>query len=143
MNDAIFSQIDFGPLKEFLEEDNITDISYSNGGQVWLKTLDKGVYRVDRPEINNALMENETLTKEQIESLVETGKINPDIEDIVSEMCFETFYCEGVVLAEETYKDLEMVSTTEGTLRVFIKDAKSPEQISDIVSGMYAGRCRG
>ena len=63
-------------------------------------------------------------------------KINPDIEDIVSEMCFETFYCEGVVLAEETYKDLEMVSTTEGTLRVFIKDAKSPEQISDIVSGM-------
>ena len=41
MNDAIFSQLDFGPLKEFLEEDNITDISYSNGGQVWLKTLDK------------------------------------------------------------------------------------------------------
>ncbi len=63
-------------------------------------------------------------------------KINPDIEDIVSEMCFETFYCEGVVLAEETYKDLEMISTTEGTLRVFIKDEKSPEQISDIVSGM-------
>lgn len=57
MNDAIFSQIDFGPLKEFLEEDNVTDISYSNGGQVWLKTLDKGVYRVERPEINNALME--------------------------------------------------------------------------------------
>ena len=57
MNDAIFSQIDFGPLKEFLEEDNITDVSYSNGGQVWLKTLDKGVYRVDRPEINSALME--------------------------------------------------------------------------------------
>lgn len=56
MNDAIFSQIDFGPLKEFLEEDNITDISYSNGGQVWLKTLDKGIYRVERPEINNALM---------------------------------------------------------------------------------------
>ena len=44
MNDAVFSQIDFGPLKEFLEEDNITDVSYSNGGQVWLKTLDKGVY---------------------------------------------------------------------------------------------------
>lgn len=57
MNDAIFSQIDFGPLKEFLEEDNVTDVSYSNGGQVWLKTLDKGVYRVERPEINNALME--------------------------------------------------------------------------------------
>ena len=57
MNDAVFSQIDFGPLKEFLDDDNVTDVSYSNGGQVWLKTLDKGVYRVDRPDINNALME--------------------------------------------------------------------------------------
>ena len=45
MNDAVFSQIDFGPLKEFLEEDNITDVSYSNGGQVWLKTLDKEIGR--------------------------------------------------------------------------------------------------
>lgn len=46
-------------------------------------------------------------------------KINPAMEDIVSEICFEEFPCEGVVLAEETYKDLEMVATTEGTLRVF------------------------
>ena len=57
MNDAIFSQIDFGPLKEFLEEDDITDISYSNGGQIWLKTLSKGVFKVERGEINNPLME--------------------------------------------------------------------------------------
>ena len=57
MNETIFSQIDFGPLKEFLDDDNVTDISYDNCGQVHLKTLDKGVYRVDRPEINNALME--------------------------------------------------------------------------------------
>ncbi|MEG1505866.1 MAG: ATPase, T2SS/T4P/T4SS family [Bacilli bacterium] len=57
MNDAIFSQIDFGPLKEFLEEDNITDVSYSNGGRIWLKTLDKGVYSVDKPEVNNTFME--------------------------------------------------------------------------------------
>ncbi len=57
MNDAIFSQLDFGPLNDFLREDNITDISYSNNGQVWLKTLDKGVYQVDRPDINNALLE--------------------------------------------------------------------------------------
>ena len=49
-------------------------------------------------------------------------KINPDIEDIVSEICFEMLPCEGVVLAEETYKDLEMVSTTEGTLKVFLYD---------------------
>ena len=57
MNEAIFSQIDFGPLKEYLEEDDITDISYSNGGQIWLKTLSKGVYKVENPAINNALVE--------------------------------------------------------------------------------------
>ena len=57
MNDTIFSQIDFGPIKEFLDDDNITDISYSNNGQIHLKTLDKGVYRIERPEINNALLE--------------------------------------------------------------------------------------
>ena len=57
MNDAIFSQLDFGPLKEFLETDDITDISYSNGGQVWIKSLTKGIYQVDRPDINNAMME--------------------------------------------------------------------------------------
>ncbi len=47
-------------------------------------------------------------------------KINPDIEDIVSDICFEMLPCEGVVLAEEEYKDLEMISSTEGTLRVFL-----------------------
>ena len=57
MNDSLFSQLDFGPLKEFLSDDNITDISYDNGGQIHLKTLDKGIYRVERPDINNALME--------------------------------------------------------------------------------------
>ncbi len=49
-------------------------------------------------------------------------KINPEMEDIIAEIFFENFDCEGIVLAEETYKDLEMVSTTEGTLRVFLKN---------------------
>ena len=52
-----FSQVDFGPLKQFLDADDVTDISYSNGGQVWLKTLSKGVYRVENTGIDNALME--------------------------------------------------------------------------------------
>ncbi len=56
-NQAIFSQVDFGPLEEFLRLDDITDISYSNGGQIWVKTLSKGVIKVERPSINNALME--------------------------------------------------------------------------------------
>ena len=53
----VFSQMDFGPLTEFLEDDDVTDISYSNGGRVWLKTLSKGIYQVERPDINNAFME--------------------------------------------------------------------------------------
>ena len=57
MRDAIFSQIDFGPLKEFLEDGNVTDVSYTNGGQIWIKTLDKGVYKVERPEINDPLID--------------------------------------------------------------------------------------
>ncbi len=48
--------------------------------------------------------------------------INPEIEDIVSDICFSYFDCEGIVLAEETYKDLVMTSTTQGTLRVFLTD---------------------
>ena len=57
MKEAIFSQLDFGPINEFLTDDQITDVSYSNGGQIWLKSLDKGIYKIERPEINNALME--------------------------------------------------------------------------------------
>ena len=48
--------------------------------------------------------------------------INPNMEDIVSDICFTNFSCEGVVLAEETYKDLVMTATTEGTLRVFLTE---------------------
>lgn len=56
-------------------------------------------------------------------------KINPDMEDIISEICFEVFPCEGVVLAEEAYKDLKMVSTTEGTLRIFLTEKVDVEAI--------------
>lgn len=49
-------------------------------------------------------------------------QINPVMEDLLSEIFFDNFDCEGIVLAEETYKDLEMVATTEGTLRVFLRN---------------------
>ncbi|MBQ8193250.1 MAG: CpaF family protein [Bacilli bacterium] len=55
--DAQFTQVDFGPLKQFLDNDDVTDISYTNSGQVWLKTLSQGVYRVENTGIDNALME--------------------------------------------------------------------------------------
>lgn len=55
--DAQFQQVDFGPLRQFLDNDDVTDISYSNGGQVWIKTLSKGVYRVENTGIDNTLVE--------------------------------------------------------------------------------------
>jgi len=57
MNEVLFSQIDFGPLREYLENDDITDISYSNNGQLWLKTLSRGIFRIENPNVNNAMME--------------------------------------------------------------------------------------
>lgn len=58
-------------------------------------------------------------------------KINPDLEDIVAEFCFESLPCEGVVLAEEAYKDLEMISTTEGTLKVFLTE--EPQNLEQLL----------
>ena len=43
MEDVVFSQIDFGLLMPLLEDDDVTDISYSNNGQLWVKTLSQGV----------------------------------------------------------------------------------------------------
>lgn len=58
-------------------------------------------------------------------------KINPDLEDVVAEFCFENLPCEGVVLAEEAYKDLEMISTTEGTLKVFLTE--EPQNLEQLL----------
>ena len=55
--DTQFQQVDFGPLQQFLDNDDVTDISYSNGGQVWIKTLSKGVFRVENTGIDNTLVE--------------------------------------------------------------------------------------
>lgn len=57
MHEGVFSQVDFGELKQYLIDDDVTDISYSNGGQLWLKTLSKGIYRVPEHDITNAFIE--------------------------------------------------------------------------------------
>lgn len=54
---ANFSYIDFGPMKKYLDDDDITDISYSNGGQLWLKSLSKGVYRSETQDVDDPLIE--------------------------------------------------------------------------------------
>ena len=57
MDAIVFSQIDFGLLMPLLENDDITDISYSNGGQLWVKSLSKGVYPEHIEGLNNEVME--------------------------------------------------------------------------------------
>ena len=53
----MFSQIDFGELQQYIDSDDITDISYDNGGQIHLKTLSRGIFRIENDKINNAFME--------------------------------------------------------------------------------------
>ncbi len=55
--DTAFSQIDFGPLIPYLQNDDVTDVSYSNNGQVHIKTLSRGIYRDENPNVNNTFME--------------------------------------------------------------------------------------
>ena len=57
MEENVFSQIDFGILKKYLDDDDVTDISYSNNGQLHLKTLSRGIFRIEEPEVTNAFME--------------------------------------------------------------------------------------
>ena len=47
MNESIFDKLDFGPFRPLLEDDDITDISYDNGGQIWVRSLTQGSMRVE------------------------------------------------------------------------------------------------
>ena len=57
MQENIFEQLDFGPFKVFLDDDDITDISYSNNAQIWVRSLTKGNYRTELAGVNNAVVE--------------------------------------------------------------------------------------
>ncbi len=47
-------------------------------------------------------------------------KINPICADIVCDIIQSNFECEGIVTAEEKYKNLELISTTQDTLKAYI-----------------------
>ena len=47
MNENIFDKLDFGPFRSLLDDDDITDISYDNGGQIWIRSLNQGSMRVE------------------------------------------------------------------------------------------------
>lgn len=55
--DNMFNNVDFGPLSKYLNDDDVTDVSYSNGGQLNIKTLSRGIYRAEVQDVNNAIVE--------------------------------------------------------------------------------------
>lgn len=57
MKDNLFEQLDFGAFREYIENDDITDISYTNNGQIWIRSLTQGSLRVENPAINNSVVE--------------------------------------------------------------------------------------
>ena len=57
MRENLFEQLEFGAFRQFIENDDITDISYTNNGQIWVRSLTKGAYRVENHSITNADVE--------------------------------------------------------------------------------------
>ena len=57
MNDSIFDKLDFGLFKPLIDNDDITDISYCNHGQIWIRSLTDGSKRVEIEGLNDAFVE--------------------------------------------------------------------------------------
>ena len=47
MNENIFDKLDFVPLSPLLDNDDITDVSFDNNGQIWVRSLTQGSLRVE------------------------------------------------------------------------------------------------
>ena len=57
MNENIFDKLDFGPFRSLLDDDDITDISYDNNGQIWVRSLTQGSKRVEIEEATPEFVE--------------------------------------------------------------------------------------
>ena len=57
MNENIFDKLDFGPLRALLDNDDITDISFDNGGQIWIRSLEQGSMRVEVEGVTQEFIE--------------------------------------------------------------------------------------
>lgn len=63
--------------------------------------------------------------------------INPEAIELATEVFFARFECEGVVQAEEKYKDLELIETTNNIAKgyvLFEENEFSPSEIQNIFS---------
>lgn len=57
MDESIFDKLDFGPLQPILDDDDITDISFCNRGQIWIRSLTQGSIRKQIPGVTAEFME--------------------------------------------------------------------------------------
>lgn len=57
MNESIFDKLDFGPLQPLLDDDDITDISFCNKGQIWIRSLTQGSKRIEVAGVTQEFME--------------------------------------------------------------------------------------
>ena len=57
MNENIFDKLDFGPFRSLLDNDDITDISYDNNGQIWIRSLTQGSMRVEVEGVTTEFIE--------------------------------------------------------------------------------------
>ena len=57
MNDSIFDKLDFGFFEPLIKDDDITDISYCNHGQIWVRSLIEGSKRVEIEGLNDSFVE--------------------------------------------------------------------------------------
>ena len=57
MNDSIFDKLDFGLFEPLIKDDDITDISYCNHGQIWVRSLSQGSKRVEIEGISDSFVE--------------------------------------------------------------------------------------
>ena len=57
MNESVFDKLDFGPLQPLLDEDDITDISFCNKGQIWIRSLTQGSKRIEVEGLTQEFME--------------------------------------------------------------------------------------
>ena len=57
MNENIFDKLDFGPLQPLLDDDDITDISFCNKGQIWVRSLTQGSQKREVAGVTPEFME--------------------------------------------------------------------------------------
>lgn len=66
--------------------------------------------------------------------------INPSAIELVTEVFFEAFECEGVIQAEEKYKDLELIETTNNVAKGYIQFEEEKFAPLDIQKIFYSTR---